>query len=509
MESFLKLQKWARFKLFGLFALLGFVVIASWTILQIRTTNNVIIVSSLSVIVIVLSVLCSAIATRYFIDPLRFVWQAILHVAPDSSEVPAPNNDQLTFGREQLTALVHKVYKLASQENGTDLAQHRKDILQATNIVSNMPLPLFVFNKDMQVTNASNSALEYCELNSAELFGKPLFESLNLEFGSENTLESWIKACQQDRVTATHVWERVRVILNNNKPPKQCDVVAYYNRDNPSGAEFIVTIFDRTRQYDQDDQSLSFVALAVHELRTPLTMLRGYIEVFEDELGPKMDTEMQDFMHKMRISAQQLTSFINNILNVARVEENQLTLKLTEEKWDDVLKQACEDVGVRAQVHGKTVKIEIAPDLPTVAVDRMSIFEVVNNLLDNALKYSGQSKEIVVRSGLNKQGMIQTTVEDRGAGIPASVLPNLFEKFYRNHRTRAQIGGTGLGLYLSKAITTAHGGQIWAESKEGEGSTFGFTLLPYANLAEELKTGNKDITRSAHGWIKNHSLYRR
>jgi two-component system sensor histidine kinase VicK len=90
------------------------------------------------------------------------------------------------------------------------------------------------------------------------------------------------------------------------------------------------------------------------------------------------------------------------------------------------------------------------------------------------------------------------------------VLPNLFEKFYRNHRTRAQIGGTGLGLYLTKSIITAHGGQVWAQSKEGEGSTFGFTLVPYVKLADELKKGNNtDIVRSAHGWIKNHSLYRR
>jgi signal transduction histidine kinase len=106
--------------------------------------------------------------------------------------------------------------------------------------------------------------------------------------------------------------------------------------------------------------------------------------------------------------------------------------------------------------------------------------------------------------------MVTTTVQDFGVGMPASVLPNLFEKFYRNHRTRQQIGGTGLGLYLCKAIVSAHGGQIWANSKEGQGSTFGFSLQPYANLAEELKTGNNtEITRAAHGWVKNHSFYKR
>ncbi len=87
-------------------------------------------------------------------------------------------------------------------------------------------------------------------------------------------------------------------------------------------------------------------------------------------------------------------------------------------------------------------------------------------------------------------------------------MPHLFEKFYRSHRSRNQVGGTGLGLYLSKAIVDAHGGRLWVRSREGQGSTFGFTVQPYTNLADKQKNGD-DITRGAHGWIKNHSLYSR
>ncbi len=145
-----------------------------------------------------------------------------------------------------------------------------------------------------------------------------------------------------------------------------------------------------------------------------------------------------------------------------------------------------------------------------MAVDKVSIYEVLNNLLDNAIKYSGAGQRIVVSSKLTQDGMVETTIQDFGMGIPESVMPNLFDKFYRSHRSRAQIGGTGLGLYLSKAIVAAHGGQIWVRSKEGEGSTFGFTLQPYSQLADAQKNSdNKEIVRGAHGWIKNHSLYRR
>jgi signal transduction histidine kinase len=215
-------------------------------------------------------------------------------------------------------------------------------------------------------------------------------------------------------------------------------------------------------------------------------------------------------MHKMNATAQQLTAFVNNILNVARVDGDQLELKLQEENWSEIVTAAIDSLSLRAQVRGITLTCTVAPNLPSVGVDRLSIQEVINNLVDNAIKYSGASKIITVDTHLTQDGMVETTVQDYGLGISTSILANLFTKFYRDHRNRSQIGGTGLGLYLAKAIVTAHGGNLWVQSTEGKGSTFGFTLLPFARLAAETKeNADQEIVRSAHGWIKNHSLYRR
>jgi two-component system sensor histidine kinase VicK len=445
------------------------------------------------------------------LQPLHLLMQAIVHVEPDHQGTAAPNLDNVKMGRELVTSLALQVYQFASQQNSKELMEHRHEVVQATSIVSHLPLPMFVFNKELQVINASDAALNYCGMESSQVFGKPIFDSLSLEFRNDFTLDSWIQDCQENRVTHTGYWERVRVRVNGTDDIRQCDMAAFYNRENPSGTEFIVTLFDRTAQYNQDDESMGFVALAVHELRTPLTVLRGYIEVFNDELGDQLNDEHRDFMYKMEASANQLTSFVHNILNVARVDANQLQLQLTEENWGEVLHKGAENMELRAKVRGKVIEYDIAKDLPLAAVDSVSAYEVINNLLDNAIKYSPdeESKRIVVRSILNKEGFIETTIQDFGVGIPSSVLPNLFEKFYRNHRTRAQIGGTGLGLYLCKCIVSAHGGRIWANSKEGEGSTFGFTILPYNKLSKEQKAGDTSITRQANGWIKNHSYYRR
>lgn len=444
--------------------------------------------------------------------PLEAFGNAIMHIAPESTGVAAPSLEHLKIGRQYITSLAYQLYQIASLQNNTLLAEHRREATQASDILTHLPVPLFVFNKQQIVTFSSDEALTYCGLDSAHMFGKPLFEAVDLEFPNDFTLESWVNDCQQDKVTDTAYWRQVRINLHDEASTlRQCDMAGYYNRDNPKGVEFIVTLFDRTDEYAQDDQSLGFVALAVHELRTPLTLMRGYIEVFEDELAGMLNPELTEFMHRMKASSQQLSTFVNNILNVARIEADQLTLKLTEEDWAKTIQHAGDDMKLRVSGTGKTISYDIAPDLPSAAVDRVTIYEVLCNLMDNAVKYSGNSKEIEIKSSIRKDGLIETTIQDFGVGIPTSVIPSLFEKFHRNHRNRAQISGTGLGLYLSKAIISAHGGEIWVTSKEGAGTTVGFTLKPYSALADELKSGNNkdDMVRTAHGWIKNHSLYRR
>jgi signal transduction histidine kinase len=325
----------------------------------------------------------------------------------------------------------------------------------------------------------------------------------------QHTFDSWLEKVRDTQVTATRIWERVRLNLPDTKETRLFDLVAYYNKSNPDGFEIMLTLFDRTRQYSQDEQAMSFLALAVHELRTPLTLLRGYIDVFEEELGGKLDPELTGYLNKMKATAQQLTSFIGNVLNVSRFENDQLLLNLREEGWAPLLQSAVDDVELRAKVRGIKFSLKIDENLPKVGADAVSIYEVVNNLLDNAIKYSKPNGEVAIHTYLTHDGLVETTVQDTGVGIPEAAMGNLFDKFYRDYRNRTQVGGTGMGLYLSKAIVTAHGGNIWVRSKEGEGSTFGFTLIPYSKLEKDKKGDKGDIVRTAHGWIKNHSMYRR
>lgn len=443
--------------------------------------------------------------------PLKALGEAISHVSP-SQNVAAPQTDKLKIGQEYVSSLIYQLYQIASLQDNKQLAEHKREATQASNILTHLPLPVLVFNKEQAITFATDTALEYWGLSSSELFGKQLFDVADLEFPSDFTLEKWVADCQQNKATDTAYWHQVRLRLKNDPDTlRQFDMAGYYSRDNPKGIEFIVTMFDRSKEYMEQDDGLGFMALAAHELRTPLTLMRGYIEVFEDELEGKLDEELLGFLKHLRSAADQLTAFVGNILNAARIEGNQMSLHLVEGKWADLLQKAVSDMKLRADSAGKTINFEVAPDLPSVGIDSVTIYEVICNLLDNAIKYSGTSKEISVKSYLNQAGQVETLIVDKGVGIPTAVVPTLFEKFQRNHRNRAQITGTGLGLYLSKTIVSAHGGEIWIKSKEGEGTTVGFTVQPFAQLADEQKSSNNEdaMVRTAHGWIKNHSMYRR
>jgi signal transduction histidine kinase len=450
-------------------------------------------------------------STRYLVQPTKLIWQAILHIAPDTANTEAPDLKHTHLGSDLVTYLVSHVYQLASvAENVEKLSttSGRTD-LSANFVANNLPLPMLVLNSDNTVLFANECMLNYIGKTTGDVVGQNIYPSLDMSFSSQHTFDEWLQAAKAYKVTDSRTWERVRMKLADGKTTRIFDLAAYYNKNNPQGFAAIVVIFDHTTQYSQDEQAMSFVALAVHELRTPITLLRGYTEVFEEELETTKNPELHDYMKKMRAASQQLQTFVDNILNVARIENNQLALKLKEEDWTDILRGAVSQMQLMANVRGIHINLNIDENLPTVAVDRVSIYEVIGNLIDNAIKYSGTSKKINVRSYLNRDGLVETSVQDYGVGIPEAAIANLFQKFYRNHRSRSQIGGTGLGLYLSKTIMEAQGGHIWVRSKANEGSVFGFSLQPYTTVASEQKNqDNDDIVRNAHGWIKNHSLYR-
>ncbi len=442
------------------------------------------------------------------------VLESVISYASNSEQATQPEQvESLRVGRELVTAQSLQIYDLASSIQTDPIIKSKSQInasaLSGTknSLLDGVPLPIIGIDSNQNVTLTNKAAGDYLDKSATAMIGKSINDTLDLYFQDDETLNTWLEKTKHSSVTALHSWDSVRHVIDDDNY-KQFDMAVSFSSGNQSGTETMIALFDHTDKYSKDVNEVSFVSLAVHELRTPLTIMRGYIEVFEDELGDTLTPELADFMHKMHASSERLTAFVSNILNVARLEENQLTLKLKSEDWKEVITSAVEDLQLRASVHGITLELNVAPSLPPAAADRISMHEILNNLIDNAIKYSGTSKRIVINSQMNSQGLIETSVQDFGLGIPEFVINQLFQKYHRSHRNSTQINGTGLGLYLCKALVTAQGGNIWVRSKEGEGSVFSFTTLPFDQISKEQAAGEDGIIRGAHGWIKNHSLYR-
>lgn len=405
--------------------------------------------------------------------------------------------------------MIQHIYNIAASAHSiTESTSSERDFLHT--LLDLMPVGILAFDTKQELVFINHNGSLSLGVKDSELIGLEQHRIMDWEFQTDITYDVWLEQVRMSKIRTTKLWERVNIIKKDGVRVIG-DCLALYEKDAHEGLETIVVFIDRTSQYVADEAQLDFVAVAAHELRGPITIIRGYLDVFKQELAQSFTVEQQLLLQKMTVSAEMLSLYVNNILNVARVDQRTMQLHLVKSDWQEVIQTAFQELSLRAQARGRILRLELPNQLPSVAVDRVSIVEVLNNLIDNAIKYSSEGGEIII-SVKEKEGLVETTVRDFGIGISESVIGNLFKKFYRSHKTRTGVSGTGLGLYLSKVIIDAHGGNIWVSSQEGQGSLFGFDLPTYDTIADSLKKGDnsgQDIKRSSHGWIKNHSMYRR
>ena len=224
-----------------------------------------------------------------------------------------------------------------------------------------------------------------------------------------------------------------------------------------------------------------FVANISHELRTPVTSLQLLLDtITEEALDDK--AFVLGLLGKMHLQIDLLHQLTDELMDLALIESGQAPIKLIETRAEELVKDAAETLRPQAELKGIRLSTSLVSD-SVVLADPQAIRKVLVNLIHNAIKFSsagGQVEIHVCPSGEN----VQFSVADTGIGIPAVDLPRVFERFYKVDRARARsadgLRGTGLGLAIAKHIVGAHGGSIWAESVEGKGSTFYFTL-PLAN----------------------------
>lgn len=237
----------------------------------------------------------------------------------------------------------------------------------------------------------------------------------------------------------------------------------------------VLVFHDRTLQKDYEQMRKDFVANVSHELRTPISNIKGYIETLLE--GAIADPEhAKDFLRTVEIESDRLVNLINDLLDLSRLESGRLALDIARSDLRAITGSVFEKFNKKTSQKNMSLSSEISQDARFLRADEDLIYQVIMNLVDNAVKYARPNGSVLIKSR-RVNGFIQVDVTDNGPGIPESSRSRIFERFYRVDKARSrQMGGTGLGLSIVKHIVQEHGGKVWLSSSSGQGSTFSFTV---------------------------------
>jgi two-component system NtrC family sensor kinase len=231
-------------------------------------------------------------------------------------------------------------------------------------------------------------------------------------------------------------------------------------------------MYDITHLKKLDRIKSEFVTTVSHDLRSPLTAILGYIELV-DQAGPLTD-QQQEFVHRVRLSVEQISRLVADLLDLGRIEAGLDTRK--EDTPISVLaRYALQGLASTAKAKKITLQVDLQEKLPLVHGDPIRLRQVIANLLENALKYTPPGGRVVLDAHVEDDQII-ICISDTGPGIPPADQPYLFDKFFRASNVPEEARGTGLGLSIVKSIVEQHDGRIWVESELGKGATFTVVL---------------------------------
>ena len=324
--------------------------------------------------------------------------------------------------------------------------------------------------------------------------------------------KSVLKLINQKDETLDETNDPISLALNNNQQIKSNDLNLVTNSGKKIaisllispvgtiGSGVIVVFRDITKERDEGREQAEFISTASHEMRTPVASIEGYLGLALNPQTAQIDERARQFITKAHESAEHLGHLFQDLLDVSKSEDGRMS---NNPKVTNIvifirdivqgLKQKADEKGLRLiykPMPDDANERFMAPEY-LVNLDNDHIREIVNNLVDNAIKYTLKGEVSIDVTGDDEHVIF--SVKDSGIGIPNEDIPHLFQKFYRvDNKDTHEIGGTGLGLYLCRKLAEMMGGRIWVESKYGEGSTFNVELPRISRQeAEKLKEQEK------------------
>ncbi|MDW0116494.1 cell wall metabolism sensor histidine kinase WalK [Sporosarcina thermotolerans] len=365
------------------------------------------------------------------------------------------------YGNDEMGQLAiafnHLTNQLQESQSTTESEQRK-----LASVLENMTDGVISTDRKGRVSLINDSALLMLRMTRDLVLNRPIATILGLE--QDYTFEDLIQ--MKDSIALDFSTEKTPYILRATFSVTQ--------RETGFVNGLIVVLHDNTEQEKIDMERREFVSNVSHELRTPLTTMRSYLDALAEGAW-KNEEIAPSFLRVTQTETERMIRLVNDLLKLSRMDSKEYELNTEWVEFNHFFNSIIERFEF-----SKSQKVEFKRLLSTtdmfVEIDTDKMTQVIDNIISNALKYSPDGGD--VRFGVTTSGtFIKVMVSDDGMGIPKANVNRIFERFYRADRARSRaMGGTGLGLAIAREMIVAHGGEIWAESEEGKGTTIFFTL---------------------------------
>jgi two-component system phosphate regulon sensor histidine kinase PhoR len=412
------------------------------------------VLASVTLVVAALAVVLTILIASQTTRPLRELTEAADRIAGGDLDISMPVSTNDDIGQ-----LSRALTRMATQLRGeVDALQTERSKLTA--ILQQMTDGLVMVDPQGVVEMTNPAAEKMFGISQEETLGKSLAGAIR----HHQVVELWQQTRDQGGVQSTTFEVGARRIY--------LQAIAVAMEQELSG-NILLLFQNLTHQRYLETVRQDFISNISHELRTPLASLKALTETLEESA---LDDPLaaRRFLQRIETEVDSLSLMVSELLELSRIESGRVPLNLKPTRAYEILDPAVDRLHLQAERAVLEVSVDCPEDLPPVLADPARLEQVMVNLLHNAIKFTSSGGQITVGARLADHAVI-FSVQDTGIGIAEKDLPRIFERFFKADRARAS-GGTGLGLAIARHLVEAHGGKIWVESQEGQGSTFSFSI---------------------------------
>ena len=437
--------------------------------------NNItLIYLSAALVTIILSLFLAVLISQEITRPIEEMRKQTLRIARGdfSGQIRVMGNDELG----QLAGAVNNLsVRVEEAQESSDSERRRLD-----SVLSHMSDGVLATDRRGNITIVNNMALQLLGVDHEDdLIGKSIIDALDIRH--DYTVRELINSNQKETIIDMSAGGN-NLILNAYFSPIQ--------RESGFISGLVCVLHDVTSQQKEERERKQFVSNVSHELRTPLTSVHSYVEALSDGAWKDKDIAPQ-FLTVIQNETNRMIRMINDLLSLSRMDSGTTKLNLEYvnikelfnyilNRFDMIIKKDENDQNSKKY----TIERYFTDKDLWVEIDTDKFTQVIDNIMNNAIKYSPDGGVITTRL-LETHNHVILSISDQGLGIPRKDLGRIFDRFFRVDKARSRKqGGTGLGLAISKEVINLLGGQIWVDSIEGQGSTF-YISLPYVPYEEE------------------------